>query len=84
MKKTIIILASLLLVIGVSSCRNNSAKKPATHTHPDGTVHEGATHAEPAKPAAQEQFKTEADTTMKTDAAKHDCGHDHAGHNHKH
>ena len=53
-----------------------------THTHADGTVH--SDHA-----PEQESFKVEADsTTVNADTVKHnhthDCGHDHAGHNHKH
>lgn len=84
--KIIAILFSAFILFGLTSCDSCSSKKqPAnTHVHDDGSVH--GDHAdEPAKPAAQENFKVEADSTIQQVEKKHDDhGHDHSDPNHKH
>ncbi len=83
MKSKIVILLFAAILCGLSSCGNKSSKKQDahTHTHSDGTVHEGDDCKESA-PAKQESFTVTADSTSKTDTIKHN--HDHHDHDHDH
>ncbi|MCY1723573.1 hypothetical protein OU798_24695 [Prolixibacteraceae bacterium Z1-6] len=69
MKKIVFIALIAVLTISISSCKNKTKKaneSAGTHTHEDGTTHQGITHSqnENATPD-QESFevKTDNDTT---------------------
>lgn len=68
-------------ILSAFSCGNNSTTQPTeTHSHSDGTVHEGATHNETSesKPE-QESFVVESDSldTHSHDDHDHEHSHDH-------
>ncbi len=73
MKTKIIILFSFILLV-LTSCGGNSSQNN-THTHEDGTVHEGNEHHQSEVP--QESFKVNCPT--ETDSPS-DC--DHSEHEH--
>lgn len=74
--------ALLFAAITAVSCGGDSPKSN-THTHSDGTVHEGAAHSEFEKPMPkQESFKVEADTLTPIESPVHN--HEHENHEHGH
>lgn len=80
MKKIMITAAALVMLAACGGHSHNHG----THVHEDGTVHQDHS-AETAKPAAQESFKAEADTTDTEDHHDHGHSHDHGhGHSHQH
>jgi hypothetical protein len=80
MKKTFSIIVISLFVVFAFSCGNKSANQSTeTHTHADGTVHDGSTHVDSEESVPeQESFEAEADTS-----AEHTHDHDHS-HDHQH
>ncbi|OFX84256.1 MAG: hypothetical protein A2W99_00590 [Bacteroidetes bacterium GWF2_33_16] len=80
MKKTIYIIVLSIFVTFAFSCGNKTTQSEETHSHADGTVHEGSVHTEATETAPeQESFEVEADSS---EEHSHDHDHDHS-HDHQ-
>lgn len=87
-KISIAIVIFSLIFLCFASCGGAKKKSSGTHTHEDGSVHQDHPAEGAARPAGQETFRVEADSTTSIVNPAHDHGdslHDHGdGKPHKH
>jgi len=83
MKKSLFILFAYTFLVLLTACNSsNRSSQQDTHTHEDGTVHEGEHHHEDENDLPeQESFMLGEDSAHMDDHHGHEEGHDH-GHEH--